>query len=67
VKVRVSGASDGDFDPERWWEKRVSVKNLTQEMVSMLVAIWEQHTDTGEVHKSQLIVPLRSPNALSVV
>src|SRR5215470_5992305 len=24
VNVRVTGARDGNFDPQRWWEKRVS-------------------------------------------
>jgi uncharacterized SAM-binding protein YcdF (DUF218 family) len=43
VRIRVSGARDGDFDPDQWWEKRISVKQLAREMVAMLVAIWEQH------------------------
>jgi len=63
VKVRVSGASDGDFDPERWWEKRISVKELAREMAAMMVAIWEQHAgsevapqqDKGGPSNSQLI------------
>ncbi len=69
IKIRVTGASDGDFDPERWWEKRVSVKQLAREMAGMLVAIWEQHAgsdvppqlERGGADKSQLIVapPLR--------
>jgi uncharacterized SAM-binding protein YcdF (DUF218 family) len=46
VKIRVSGATDGDFDPERWWEKRISVKELAREMAAMVVAIWEQHSDS---------------------
>jgi len=45
IKVRVTGASDGDFDPERWWEKRISVKELAREMAGMIVAMWEQHTE----------------------
>jgi uncharacterized SAM-binding protein YcdF (DUF218 family) len=48
VKVRVAAASDGDFDPERWWEKRISVKELAREMAGMVVAMWEQHTESGE-------------------
>jgi uncharacterized SAM-binding protein YcdF (DUF218 family) len=63
IKIRVSGASDGDFDPERWWEKRISVKELAREIAGMAVAIWEQHSDSdmqGPPHrepadKSQLI------------
>ena len=39
--VRVTSAPDGDFDPERWWLKRMSIKKLTREWAGMLVAIWE--------------------------
>jgi uncharacterized SAM-binding protein YcdF (DUF218 family) len=63
IKIRISGASDGDFDPQRWWEKRISVKELAREMAAMLVAIWEQHAgsdaDPGareSTQKSQLIL-----------
>ncbi len=41
VEVRVASARDGDFDPERWWEKRKSIKELTKEFAGMLVAMWE--------------------------
>jgi uncharacterized SAM-binding protein YcdF (DUF218 family) len=41
IQVRVSGARDGDFDPDTWWQRRVSIKELTREMAGMLVAIWE--------------------------
>jgi uncharacterized SAM-binding protein YcdF (DUF218 family) len=41
VEVRVASARDGDFDPERWWEKRKSIKELTREIAGMAVAIWE--------------------------
>ncbi len=43
VEVRVASARDGDFDPDRWWEKRKSIKELTREMAGMAVAIWELH------------------------
>jgi uncharacterized SAM-binding protein YcdF (DUF218 family) len=41
VAVRVTGARDGDFDPERWWLKRLSIKELTREVAGMVVSIWE--------------------------
>jgi uncharacterized SAM-binding protein YcdF (DUF218 family) len=74
VKIRVTGASDGDFDPERWWEKRISVKELAREMAGMLVAIWEQHAGSDvppqrereAIDKSQVIVAPRPPTALNV-
>jgi uncharacterized SAM-binding protein YcdF (DUF218 family) len=67
VSVRVTGARDGDFDPESWWEKRISVKDLVREMAGMVVAIWEQHRDPEPVDKSQVIVGCRVPNALDMV
>jgi len=41
VTVRVVSARDGSFDPERWWEKRESVKLFVRELAGMAVAIWE--------------------------
>jgi uncharacterized SAM-binding protein YcdF (DUF218 family) len=41
IAVSVASARDGDFDPERWWEKRKSVKIFAQELVGMCVALWE--------------------------
>jgi uncharacterized SAM-binding protein YcdF (DUF218 family) len=67
VAIRVTGARDGDFDPERWWEKRISVKELAEEMVGMLVAIWEQHTDAEPSDKSQRIGASCVPSPLHVV
>jgi uncharacterized SAM-binding protein YcdF (DUF218 family) len=43
VEARVASARDGDFDPERWWEKRKSIKELTRELAGMVAAIWESH------------------------
>src|SRR5258708_16868680 len=56
IRIRITGAPDGDFDPDRWWEKRISVKELMQEMAAMLVAVWEQHTGSDVTDKAQLIV-----------
>ncbi len=67
TKVRVTGARDGDFDPERWWEKRISVKDLSREIAGMIVAIWEQHTGPAMTDKSQLIVAPAVGSTLLVV
>jgi uncharacterized SAM-binding protein YcdF (DUF218 family) len=67
TKIRITGARDGDFDPERWWEKRISIKDLVREMASMVVAIWEQHASSDVTDKSQLIVDPGARNALGVV
>lgn len=42
--IRVTGARDGDFDPDTWWERRISVKEFVRELAAMAVAIWEAHT-----------------------
>jgi uncharacterized SAM-binding protein YcdF (DUF218 family) len=67
TKVRITGARDGDFDPERWWEKRISVKDLSREIAGMIVAIWEQHTGPAVTDKSQLIVAPAVGSTLHVV
>ncbi len=41
ITVSVASAPDGDFDPERWWEKRKSIKLFTREMAGMVEAMWE--------------------------
>ena len=41
IEVHVASARDGDFDPQHWWEKRKSIKELTREFAGMVVAIWE--------------------------
>jgi uncharacterized SAM-binding protein YcdF (DUF218 family) len=41
TQVRVSGAQDGDFDPQHWWQSRKSLKEFTRELAGMAVAIWE--------------------------
>jgi uncharacterized SAM-binding protein YcdF (DUF218 family) len=41
IETRVASARDGDFNPELWWEKRKSIKELMREFAGMLVAFWE--------------------------
>jgi len=41
IAVSVASARDGEFDPERWWEKRKSVKLFVRELQAMAVAMWE--------------------------
>jgi uncharacterized SAM-binding protein YcdF (DUF218 family) len=67
VKIQITGAHDGDFDPERWWEKRISVKDLSREIAGMIVAFWEQHAGPSATEKSQLIVAPAVENILQVV
>jgi len=41
VDVRVAGALDENFDPGAWWEKSSGQKRMFQEVVGLLVAMWE--------------------------
>jgi uncharacterized SAM-binding protein YcdF (DUF218 family) len=47
ISVSVASARDGDFDPERWWEKRKSIKLFTQEVAGLLDAMWELRKSGG--------------------
>jgi uncharacterized SAM-binding protein YcdF (DUF218 family) len=47
VAIRVASARDGDFDPERWWERRKSMKDLLGEWLGYIVAVWELHGANG--------------------
>jgi uncharacterized SAM-binding protein YcdF (DUF218 family) len=60
VESRVASARDGDFDPQHWWEKRKSIKELTHEFAGMLEAIWELHGKSGTRETSQPVVGLRA-------
>jgi uncharacterized SAM-binding protein YcdF (DUF218 family) len=41
IDIRVASARDGDFDPDQWFNKRKSLKELTREWLAMVVAWWE--------------------------
>jgi uncharacterized SAM-binding protein YcdF (DUF218 family) len=41
MTIVVASAKDGDFDPERWWEKRKSIKLFARELAGMAEAMWE--------------------------
>jgi uncharacterized SAM-binding protein YcdF (DUF218 family) len=62
VGVRVSGAKDGDFDPDSWWERRVSVKRLAAEVVGMVVVMWELRGRRGETLKIPAVVEVPGLN-----
>jgi uncharacterized SAM-binding protein YcdF (DUF218 family) len=52
VAVSVASARDGDFDPERWWENRKSVKLFTHELIGMVDAAWELRNGKGPAAES---------------
>ena len=58
IEVCMASARDGDFDPQHWWKKRKSIKELTQEFAGMIVAMWELHGRSGTGETSQPVVGL---------
>jgi uncharacterized SAM-binding protein YcdF (DUF218 family) len=55
TSVSVASAHDGEFDPERWWEKRESTKLFAHEILGMVEAIWELHGENkGTTGMAQL-------------
>jgi uncharacterized SAM-binding protein YcdF (DUF218 family) len=58
IEVHVARARDGDFDPQHWWEKRKSIKELTREFAGMMVAIWELKDSSATHATSQSVVGL---------
>jgi uncharacterized SAM-binding protein YcdF (DUF218 family) len=67
IGVRVASARDGDFDPQRWWEKRESTKDLMKEFVGMVVAVWELRHGSEKSETTQGMVGLRALNPQSLV
>lgn len=61
VELHVSSARDLDFDPAHWWETRRGVKRMFQEVVGMVVAMWELNGGTGAGTGSQSLVGLGAP------
>lgn len=41
IAVTLASARDGEFDPEKWWETRISVKLFAREALAMIVAMLE--------------------------
>ena len=59
IAVSVASAPDGDFDPTRWWERRLSAKLFLHELTGMVDAAWELRgsnpasADTGAAGKAE--------------
>jgi len=67
MEVRVASARDGDFDPEHWWKKRKSIKELTREFAGMMVAVWELRGKSETSETTQSVVEFRGLIPQSVV
>ena len=60
MQVSVASARDGDFDPEHWWEKRKSIKELTKEFAGMVVTMWELSGRRETSETTLAVVALRA-------
>jgi uncharacterized SAM-binding protein YcdF (DUF218 family) len=52
IAISIAAARDGDFDPEKWWEFRKSVKLFGREVVGLIVSMWELR-DKNTARQSQ--------------
>jgi uncharacterized SAM-binding protein YcdF (DUF218 family) len=63
ISVTVASAPDGDFDPQKWWEKRKSMKLFAHELVGYVDAIWElRNAEPSSTKTSQAPVKLYVTN-----
>ncbi len=61
--VSVASARDGDFDPERWWEKRKSIKLFMRELMAMMVAHWELRNPKAATENGPVAaIPVANPS-----
>lgn len=60
IVISVAGARDGDFDPERWWEKRKSIKLFARELAGMAEAMWELRKVDRETENGLAVVENQS-------
>jgi uncharacterized SAM-binding protein YcdF (DUF218 family) len=56
IRVQIASARDGDFDPERWYQYRESIKKLTREMAGLAIAMWELRGQGKSSGVSQYLV-----------
>ena len=64
--MTVSGANDGSFDPEHWWQSRLGVKEMTREWAGMVVAMWELRGGAKEFASApSRCGPVRTKTAIS--
>ena len=56
VSLRVSGARDSEFDPDRWWETRQGQKLFMSELAGYLVAWWELRTKPAPENETAVII-----------
>jgi uncharacterized SAM-binding protein YcdF (DUF218 family) len=56
ITVTVASAPDGDFDPQKWWEKRKSMKLFAHELAGYVDAMWElRNAHPGSMKSSKIL------------
>ena len=66
ITVKVASARDGSFDPERWWEKRESIKLFAHELAGMVVAVWELQRSEKQAARAALAKQVLKIGAMDV-
>ena len=66
ITVKVASARDGSFDPERWWEKRESIKLFAHELAGMVVAVWELRRSEKQAARAALAKQVLKIGAMDV-
>ena len=66
ITVKVASARDGSFDPERWWEKRESIKLFAHELAGMVVAVWELRRPEKQAARAALAKQVLKIGAMDV-
>ena len=54
--LRVSAASDSDYDPDTWWQSRIGAKRFFGEVAGMAVAMWELRHSSSKTSDSVLML-----------
>src|SRR5258708_33414350 len=58
IRVRIASASDGDFDPEHWYQYRKSIKQLTREMAGLAACQVENQSPEKSSGVSQFLLEM---------
>jgi uncharacterized SAM-binding protein YcdF (DUF218 family) len=66
IAISVAGARDGDFDPEKWWESRKSVKLFSGEVLGLTVSMWELRGKNAAQRSETAATPIFRSNQARV-
>ena len=61
LRVRIAGARDSEYDPDRWWQARQGLKLFGRETLGMCWALWELRHVSPESPSTGPHLPSPSP------